>query len=388
MSAETKQGQQPSRVSLFLVVYRWASLLPGIWPILSVQTTPSPGIDPRIALGAALGTTLLVTLFSRSLNHLLVRYPYLLAVDIVLAGGLLAFSGGTQSAYYLYALSPLLAGAFLFQMRGAVVSASFFTAIYLVGLSISQRIYASSTQPDGLITQIAGIWLIAIFFGYPSVLLKRLRKTHDELRYARDELADQNLELSSTHRQLQIIHDLTLSLQTAPDVSSVGKRVLEFITDDLGFERAVIGLVNPTSNRIENWESRPEVASLPLSQASLPLEPSSGPLAGSLLTEPVKVHLPAGQSLTGLPELNRWLGAGPWLLVPLVLRENPVGVLLVATGEAEDASMNGRLEMLEPITNQAAVALGTTMMCIDRTQRLATERERNRIARDTHDTAA
>jgi len=165
MSAESKQGQQPSRVFLFLVVYRWASLLPGLWPVLSVQTTPSTSLHPWIVLGAALVITLSVTLFSRSLNHLLVHRPYLLGIDILLTGMLLAFSGGTQSAYYLYALSPLLAGAFFFQMRGAFASAGFFTLIYSLGLLFSQRIYAISPQPDGLLTQIAGIWLIAILFG-------------------------------------------------------------------------------------------------------------------------------------------------------------------------------------------------------------------------------
>jgi signal transduction histidine kinase len=45
-------------------------------------------------------------------------------------------------------------------------------------------------------------------------------------------------------------------------------------------------------------------------------------------------------------------------------------------------------ELLNPVASQAAVALGTTMLCIDRAQRLAVERERNRIARDIHDTLA
>jgi len=215
-----------------------------------------------------------------------------------------------------------------------------------------------------------------------------LSKTHYELEYARDELAEQNLELSSTHRQLQIIHDLTLSLQAAPDVFSVGQRVLQVITDDLGFERAVIGLVNPISERIENWQSRPELAPITQRKSTLPLESSAGLLAGSLLGEPENVFLPAGQSLTTQPELNTWLGTGPWLLVPLVLRENPVGILLITLTEEETSAPNDRIEMLKPIASQAAVALGTTMMCIDRAQRLAIERERNRIARDIHDTVA
>lgn len=40
------------------------------------------------------------------------------------------------------------------------------------------------------------------------------------------------------------------------------------------------------------------------------------------------------------------------------------------------------------VANQAALALGTTILCIDRARRLAVETERNRIARDIHDTVA
>jgi len=49
---------------------------------------------------------------------------------------------------------------------------------------------------------------------------------------------------------------------------------------------------------------------------------------------------------------------------------------------------SARLRSLESIANQAAVAIGTTMMCIDRAQRLAVQEERLRIAQDIHDTVS
>lgn len=379
---------QSNRIFLFLVAYRWASLLLGLWPVFGLQNAGSMRLPPALILGFAALITLLISLFNRLLNRLLIHYPFLLVVDMLLAGGLIALSGGTQSPYYLYALSPLLAGAFFFQMRGALASAGFFTPVYLAALLVSQRVYATPLQLDVLVTELAGIWLIAVIIGYPSVLLKRLRQAHAALEEARDELAGQNQELSATHRQLQIIHDLTLALQAAPDVQSVQDRVLSVVTDELGFSRAVIGLVNPITERLESWRSRPEAAELPFRLANLPLEPEAGPIAHSLLAEPETTWLPADQALTGNPALNAWLGTGPWLLVPLALRENPVGVLLIEVESTPQEEQNGRLEMLTPVASQAAVALGTTMMCIDRAQRLAVERERNRIARDIHDTVA
>ncbi|UCH60038.1 MAG: GAF domain-containing sensor histidine kinase [Anaerolineales bacterium] len=388
MSADADRSVQPNRIFLFLVAYRWASLLLGLWPVFGLQSAANPGVPPALVLGLAASITLLISLFNRALNRQLTRYPYLLVLDMLLAAGVITVSGGTQSPYYLYALSPLLAGAFFFQMRGAVASAGFFTVAYLAALLVSRRVYSSPVQLDVLITELAGIWLIAILIAYPSVLLKRLRKAHKDLEETRDELAGQNQELSSTHRQLQIIHDLTLALQAAPDVQSVQDRILSVVTDELGFSRAVIGLVNPITERLENWRSQPDTAQLPFHQAHLPLEPEAGPIARGLLAEPETIWLPQDQVLTGNPALNAWLGSGPWLFVPLALRENPVGVLLIAVESDHEAEQNGRLEMLTPVASQAAVALGTTMMCIDRAQRLAVERERNRIARDIHDTVA
>ena len=388
MSAGTEPGLQTNRIFLFLVAYRWASLLLGLWPFFGTPEIANFGAPPAFVLGVAAAVTLLISLFNRSLNRLLTRYPYLLGVDMLMAGGLIALSGGTQSPYYLYALSPLLAGAFFFQVRGALASAGFFTPAYLVALLVSQSVYAAQLQVDVLITELAGIWLIASLIGYSSELLKRLRQAHSALEEARDELAGQNQELGATHRQLQIINDLTLALQAAPEVQSVQERVLAVLTDELGFSRAVIGLVNPITERLENWRSRPEAAALPFRLADLPLDPEAGPIARSLLAAPETTWLPSGQPLTGNPALNAWLGSGPWLLVPLVLRENPVGVLLIEVAGNQETEQSGRLEMLTPVASQAAVALGTTMMCIDRAQRLAVERERNRIARDIHDTVA
>ncbi len=388
MSAGTDRGIQPNRIFLFLVAYRWASLLLGLWPVFGSQSAAYSGVQPALVLGLAVTITLLVSLFHRALNRQLIRHPYLLILDMLLAAGVIAVSGGTQSPYYLYALSPLLAGAFFFQMRGALASAGFFTLAYLAALLVSRQVYSSPVQLDVLVTELAGIWLIAILIGYPSVLLERLRQAHADLEEARDELAGQNQELSTTHRQLQIIHDLTLALQAAPDVKSVQERILSVVTDELGFSRAVIGLVNPITERLESWRSCPDTAQLPFHLSHLPLEPEAGPIARGLLAEPETIWLPPDQVLTGNPALNAWLGPGPWLFVPLALRENPVGVLLIVVESGQEVEQSGRLEMLTPVASQAAVALGTTMMCIDRAQRLAVERERNRIARDIHDTVA
>jgi hypothetical protein len=76
---------------------------------------------PRSGVWHRSPCNLFISLANRKLNKLVIDHPAFLIVDLVFTAGLLAVSGGSQSPYYLYALSPLLAGAFFFQMRGALV---------------------------------------------------------------------------------------------------------------------------------------------------------------------------------------------------------------------------------------------------------------------------
>lgn len=415
---DTHSEPLTSRVFLSLVAYRWGSLLPGLWllaaPRQELLASEIYPVLPAGVLAAAAANTLLVTLFHQRLNHRLLQLPALLGIDMLFVVVLLAVSGGTHSPYYLYALSPVLAGAFFFQMRGALLSAAAFTPLFLAGVVLSWRLTGTAIELDLLTTQTAGILLIAVLLGYPSVLLSRLHRARDELSKAhdalaeqnralakaRDQMAAQNIELADAHRQLEIIHALTTSLQAAPDVQTVQQRVLEAVTRDLGFRYALIGLLNPINEHLEGWSAAQAPGTQPpgtqlditasLAAASIAMEPGSGPLVQSLLGDLQPVRLSEPELFTPSPVLNRWLQGRVWLCVPLVLREHPIGVLLVDQAEPRQAAgiEAVRTLLLGPVCSQAAVALGTTMLCIDRAQRLAVERERNRIARDIHDTVA
>jgi signal transduction histidine kinase len=392
-----------SRVFLFLVAYRWASLLPGLWLLTAQpQALLAPvqiGVFPLAVLAVVVSHTLLITLFNRQLNQHLLRMPALLLVDMVFVVALLAISGGTHSPYYLYALSPVLAGAFFFQMRGAILSAAVFTPLFLAAAALTGRITGTVVELDLVTIQTAGIWLIAVLLGYPSVLLKRLRRTSDELTSAHDALADQNKALAEAHRQLEIIHELTTSLQAAPDVLTVQQRVLEAVTRDLGYNCALLGLLNPINERLEGWrgatadQSAPPGKTIyiePLDAVSLSMEASDSPLITALVSSPEPFTLSSGAPRTGSPAMDRWLEGREWYCCPLVLRDHPIGLLILQQDSPPASQLPNaqRMELLRPVASQAAVALGTTMLCIDRAQRLAVERERNRIARDIHDTVA
>jgi signal transduction histidine kinase len=364
------------RIFVFLVVYRWATLLPALL-ILNFGERTEQILPPIQVFGIAFLANLAIFLVNRQLNKLVIAQPALLGIDIIFSAGILVVSGGANSPYYLYALSPLLVGAFFFQMRGALIVSSIFTPLYLLS-----NYFGPPTELVVMMSQIAGIWLIPILFAYPSNLLKDINQAREELTTARDELAHKHENLATAHRQLEIIHDLTILLQAAPDLISVQERVLGAVTTELGFSKAIVALVDPAKEELGGWLVYPEDDTFP-SIEKLPLKSANGEVFKALLNRKVLTSSKT-KMLVSHSDLNEWLNQENWLVIPLYLREHPVGLLLVD----EVGLTKERENTLMTVANQAALALGTTILCIDRARRLAIETERNRIASDIHDTVA
>lgn len=365
-----------NRIFIFLVVFRWASLIPAV---VTLNQNNAQGIlSPLTALAIAILANGIISIFNRTLNRLVIEHPYVMSIDLLFSAFMLAVSGGSHSPYYLYALSPLLAGAFFFQARGALLASLTFTPLYLFSNYFHPT---QATVTNVLMTQLAGIWLFPILFAYPSTLLRDINRAREELSGARDELAQKHENLATAHRQLEIIHDLTVLLQAAPDIISVQERVLGAVTTDLGFSKAVVALVDPAREELGGWLVYPADESFPSAQP-LQLRSENGEILKALLNHSIVTS--NRETLVKSPELNNWLNQNTWYMLPLYLRENPVGILLVEESGLTDEREN----TLMTVANQAALALGTTILCIDRARRLAVETERNRIARDIHDTVA
>jgi len=369
------------RAFSFLLAYRWASLLP-VLLTLNFEGRSEQILPPIQVFGIAFVVNLTILLVNRQLNKLVIAHPALLGIDLFFSAGILTISGGANSPYYLYALSPLLAGAFFFQMRGALAVSSTFTPLYLLSNYFGSQTLNPQTELVVLITQLAGIWLIPILFAYPSALLKDINQAREELTNARDELAQKHENLTTAHRQLEIIHDLTVLLQAAPDLISVQERVLGAVTTDLGFSKAVVALVDPAHEVLGGWLVYPEDKTFPAVN-KLPLKSENGEVFKALLNRNV-FTTKTTELLVNHSDLNRWLNEDSWFVIPLYLREHPVGLLFVD----ETDLAKERENTLMTVANQAALALGTTILCIDRARRLAIETERNRIASDIHDTVA
>jgi signal transduction histidine kinase len=364
-------------VFLFLLGYRWLSLLP---PLLALVLTRASDASPVLAFLAALADNAFLTIFHPRVNRMIVQLPALFAIDLIVVAALFALSGGTASPYYLYALSPLLGAAFFFQMRGALITASALTALYVAAIS---------TAPVDLLyalTHVLSFFLIAVLFGYASILVRRIHRD-------RALLAQSHATLERTNRELQSIHNLALTMQSsAVDVADVQEIILTTITNEMGFERAMMAMMDPERNVLIGWLTHylREGAQAPsglFHTMEIPLQPESGAVAQTVLNRKPG-YVADGLPPTNVPVVNQRLKLKSYAILPLYMRDHPLGVLLVDNPGSGAPISAESMHSLELVADQAAIALGSTKLCIERAQRLAIEEERNRIAKEIHDTAS
>ncbi len=358
------ESTNPRRIFTLLVAYRWLSLLPALvlWGLASERPLLLP-------LFLAIASNILITTLAHGLNRALRQRPWLLLLDLALMALILALSGGWQSPFYLYTLNPLLIAAFFFGLRGALTAATCFLPLYLAALFIVMQ---QTNQPPNwlmVLTTIIGSYLIGGTFGYASGVVTHLHQAQTDL--------------TQTYRNLEVIHQLTLSLQSASSVEEVQEKVLDALIRELGFSQALIGLVDEDGRNLVSWRGHTRQQTRITSQTELPLQPESGPVAQALLTRtPIAIQ---GQLLAEDTLLNIQFAGKNGRVYPMMLREHPVGVLIV-THPAHPTP--NQLESLEAIAGQAAVTIGATMLCIDRARKLAVQEERLRIAQDIHDTVS
>ncbi len=372
-----------------LLIFRWASLVP---PLVLVRQTELFVFDvsPAWALLVAAAANLVITLWSRPLNRLLLERPRILLLEILYSTLLLLLTGGVGSPYYLHALSPLLAAAFFFQVSGGAASAAAFSVFYLSGLYLVPGLALVEGQINGLIVQLAGIGLIPAVVGAVSGRTRDLGQATAQFVQARQDLERRNAELQETHARLQTIHDLTLLLQAAPDVHSMQAQVLRILSTSLQVRDALLGIVQPSEKVLHSWMAL-QGGDLAENGAFSGLPKSLPAAENGFLGEVLRSRDPHPLAASGLdqlpPGLQAWAAGDPLILLPLVFHEEPVGLLMLrGTGQVEmDADER---TLLRTLANQAATSLGTTILCVERARDLAVEQERNRIAREIHDTVS
>ena len=286
---------------------------------------------------------------------------------------LVAATGGWQTPYYLYVLSPLLAAAFFFQLRGALLATTTFLLFYGVAIAVEAAMGATELDPFAIVTALAGFYLLSGTFGYAATLFRQLQAAQDEAARA--------------HQDLAVLHRLTAALHSAADVEEVQDQVLTAITAELGLRRAVVGLVDENETALSGWLGHVragETATVDtLSHpARLPLSAEEGGLIARALLEQ-RICRASDEVCTANEWMRTHFGLEGCPIFPLLWGIRPVGVLLVDGVQEED---DERRRSLEAIAQQTAAVLGMMNARLRRARESAVQEERARIAQEMHDT--
>lgn len=385
MSQQGEASAQQRTVFTYLLLYRWLALIPASILLLAASR-PAPAILP-FTFVLAVFDNLAITVFHSPLNRLVQAKPAFLGVDVLFCAALIAASGGVQSPYYLYSLSPLLAAAFFFQIRGGLLAAAGLSLLYAASAAVSVRYLGGTADLPAAFSQVAGFFLIAGIFGYPSLLLDHLRRSAALLQQMHDELVRKNAALERANRELRSVHGLAVALQSAAvDIRDVQERVLGGIVNELGFERAALALVDHDQGVLTQWvalDRRAGAVDDSLYAAAIPMECDGGTVGEVLRSRDARV-CDDGLPPTGREEMDRRLGFGRYVVFPMFVRTIPVGVLIAESRGSDTMSPDG-LSSARSVAEQGSLVLWTTRLCMERAQRLATQEERDRIAREIHD---
>lgn len=361
-----------------LVGYRWISLLlPFLWLIIT------PATPALMLLLVAATLTLTLTMSANSVNRLLLHHPWLLVFDLALAAALVWATGVEHSPYYLYSLAPILAAAFFFQIRGGLFAAVTYCGFFIIA-ALLPRTTDHPADVVAIVGHLVSFLLIGAIFGYPAYLLQQLTHTHTELFAKNDQLQQRN-------RDLSLVRELSLVMQSSVDPAELQESILRGIVHELGYPRATIGLYNEADDCLTSWITieNEQAGIQPITSLAhtekIPLTPSTNPLVRAIKGKLV-VEILDGEVPSDLAEKNRRLVTGShYIVLPLSLRGQPIGIILVdKLPEQQRLSPAERLS-LDSLATHAGVALGSLYMCIDRVHQMAISEERNRIAIDLHD---
>jgi two-component system NarL family sensor kinase len=202
-------------------------------------------------------------------------------------------------------------------------------------------------------------------------------------------MPQQPSESRSTTRELEILNSVAQALNSSTDVSQALSRTLALVTELFSLRTGWIWLLNPETQQfyLAAAQNLPPFLQEPVRMSGHwclctdlfskgRLEPSNvGVLSCSRLLEALKARVP--QSTLGL----RYHAS-----IPLYFQDRPLGIINL-TGPDEREISDDELRLLATISFQVGIAVERARLAEESTQ-LARVAERERIAREIHDTLA
>jgi len=373
------------RVFLFLLFYRWIVLcyialvaFLGLFSALKI-----PWLYHTIAI--TLVYNLVLTAFYHSIFQRLRQNFWLITLDILVCFFLLALTGGWRSPFYFYAFSPILVAVIIREYHGGILAATQMIAFYNLSIFLNDK-FTEIVSKGWLETWVANnfsLYLIAIFFAIPSVLMNQLRASYEVLNDYKNKMADTNIKLTRSNKQLLTLQKINLAIQSSLNLKDVLRKILDGLTSEMGFGQALIGLVDRDNAVIGEWLGSRTIPCELYEDQEVPLKEESGIIANAaLLKQRFSVSLENLPQQTPQIPIISIFNNSSFEVIPLLAGADAVGVIL--TGKKEQPLTAEDRTVLSSFANQGAIAIKNALLRKE-SQEVVVLRERNRIAMEMHD---
>ncbi|MDP3014694.1 MAG: GAF domain-containing sensor histidine kinase, partial [Candidatus Subteraquimicrobiales bacterium] len=351
------------KLRVFISTYRVLTLLQaGLFLVFILPQAPPQ--DFLIFLSAVLFNLILIFLYSKefaSRNW----YALLVALDCFLAGALLYSTGGWRSPYFLYSFSPVLTAALFHKIFGALSVAVVQSVLYLVALNLNGYNFSKIVEMqvvDDWLANIFSYFLVGIFFALPIMLVDKLHNVTLRTERTKETLMNVTTALNLANKQLFSLQKISLELQAASTSKEILDVSLRGATKELGFEFAVIGLLDEREFSLTNWVTNRSESELGMSNEDLfnlkiPLTKETGVIAQAISER-------KALCLEGLPLASskyKFLfqppGLASFVVVPTIARNTVIGVMMVANPYSKEIIPYADMPFLVTFGTATALAI-------------------------------
>ncbi len=197
-------------------------------------------------------------------------------------------------------------------------------------------------------------------------------------------LARQNLDLHDALHQLDALREMVESISRHLDLHGLMQQVVQSAVELLGAHGGAISLVGESLSA-----PRRMVATYNLGESDIATRPvpASAGLMGEIITQRGPVIVPAYQELRDpLPD-EVFHRLGPWIGVPIWWQHTIVGTFGVAANDPQRVFGEREIAILGLLAKHAAIGIENARLFVAN-HALGIAEERNRLAREIHDTLA
>lgn len=191
-------------------------------------------------------------------------------------------------------------------------------------------------------------------------------------------------EVATRTKEISALYDVTNVASSSLDLNEVMERSLDSVLKAMSCDMGAIHLVNETKREItlSSWRNVPEEI-----LEEIEIMPINKSLPGRILDQGKPLIIPdMFRDPDTVPAAKRILGERVYLGVPMKAKGKTIGILVII-GQADRVFTQEEISLLSSIAQQVSVAVENARL-YEKAEILAITEERQRFAREIHDTLA